>query len=66
MWSPVVANVYIPIFIITHASNTWSNMINIYMVKIEGNLKRNKLKILHYLIAFTYGRAEQAIISSLI
>ena len=28
-------------------------------VEIEGNLERNELKILHYLIAFTYGRAEQ-------
>ena len=33
---------------------------SISAVKIEGNLKRNELRILHYLIAFTYGRAEQS------
>ena len=33
---------------------------SIFALKIEGNLKRNELRILHYLIAFTYGRAEQS------
>jgi len=30
-----------------------------FSLEIEGNLKRNELRILHYWTAFTYGRAEQ-------